>query len=327
MPAPTTSLATLRPELGSMLEFDLLMNQQGFIWNRVLPVVDVQVQSGSFGKIPLEQLLQSKETLRAGGGGYGRGNWKFIPATFATEENGWEEPVDDREAKMYANYFDAEAISAARAAYFVLENAERRAAELIYNTTTWTGGSLTTALTNEWDDAVNATPINDVLAAKRAVRAGSGLIANTLICTLTVFENLRLCSQIIDRIASSGAGSATKPRDITLGMLAQALDLDQVIVSNGLKNTANQAQTAAMSDIWSDEYAMVCKVATSNDFREPCLGRTFHWSEDGSTILGTVETYRDERIRGDVVRVRHETDELILYPEAGHLLSNVTTHA
>jgi hypothetical protein len=70
---------------------------------------------------------------------------------------------------------------------------------------------------------------------------------------------------------------------------------------------------------------MVAKIATSVDMREPCIGRTFHWTQDGSSIGGTVESYREEAIRGDVIRVRHDVDEVILYPEAGHLLSNVTT--
>jgi hypothetical protein len=37
-----------------------------------------------------------------------------------------------------------------------------------------------------------------------------------------------------------------------------------------------------------------------------------------------VESYRDEKVRGDVIRVRHDVDEIVLYPEAGHLLSNIT---
>jgi len=70
---------------------------------------------------------------------------------------------------------------------------------------------------------------------------------------------------------------------------------------------------------------MVCRVATGNDMREACIGRTFHWGQDGSSVGGTVESYRDEVVRGNVIRVRHDVDEVILYPQAGHLLSNVTT--
>jgi hypothetical protein len=70
---------------------------------------------------------------------------------------------------------------------------------------------------------------------------------------------------------------------------------------------------------------MVCRIATSNDLQDPCVGRTLHWAADGSTIGGTVESYREESKRGDVIRVRHDVDEVVLYTEMGHLLSNITT--
>jgi hypothetical protein len=70
---------------------------------------------------------------------------------------------------------------------------------------------------------------------------------------------------------------------------------------------------------------MIARIATGVDMREPGVGRTFHWSGDGSSIGGTVETYRDETVRGDVVRVRHQVQEKRLYTEAAFLLGNITT--
>ena len=70
---------------------------------------------------------------------------------------------------------------------------------------------------------------------------------------------------------------------------------------------------------------MICKTPDSNDIQEPCVGRTFHWSADGSSMGGTVETYRDETKRSNIVRVRQDTDEKVLYAATGHLLSNITT--
>lgn len=326
MPQPSSSLATLRPELSAAFqEFDLEANRRGYIGHRVLPVTNVAVQSGTFGRIPIEQLLQVRTTQRAPGSGYNRGDWKFETSSYATKENGWEEPIDDREAKMYQHYIDAEMVSTARAFDAVLSNAERRVAAMVFNPTTWTGASLTTGITNEWDDYVNATPINDVNAAVTKVWEGSGLWANALIINRHVFRNLRMCEQVTERIASSGAGSPTKQTDVTPALLAQVFDLDFIIVADGAQNTAAEGKTASISSVWSNEYAMVARIATTNDFREPCLGRTFHWAGDGSEVDGRVESYRDETVRSDIIRVRHDTDELILYKEAAHLLSNVTT--
>jgi len=307
------------------MEFDLAMDQQGFVSNRVFPVVEVAAQAGNFGKIPVEQLLQERDTKRAPGSGYARGKFTFDDAQYACMEHGAEEPVDDREAQMYADYFDAELIASARAYSSVLRNAELRVASSVFNTTTWTGSSLTTAITNEWDDASNAVPLTDVEAAVQKVYDNSGLWANALIINRKVFRNLRNCDQVVERINSSGAGDPSKASDVTEAMLSAAFDLDHIIVAGSSRNTAKEGQSASISQVWSDEYAMVCKVATSGDFREPCIGRTFHWSQDGSSIGGTVESYRDETVRSDITRVRHDVDEIVLYAEAGHLLSNATT--
>lgn len=325
MPSPSSSLATLRPDLASFFEFDLEMDRQGMIASQVFPVVDVASQSGNFGKIPLKELLEQRDTKRAPGSGYARGKFTFTPTTYACEEHGAEEPVDDREAKMYAEYFDAEVISTARAFSAVLVNAEKRVADAVFNATTF--ASYTTAITNEWDEnhKTDATPIQDVESAVQSIYDQSGLWANALIINRKVFRNLRNLDEIKDRINSAGAGDASKPSDISPQMLAQVFDLDFVLVAGASRNSANSGQTASPTQIWDSEYAMVCKVATGADMREPCLGRTFHWSEDGSSLGGTVETYRDETVRGDVVRVRHDVDEVMLYAAAGHLLSNITT--
>lgn len=315
----------MRPDLAaSFEEFNLDADRAGFIGLRALPVVEVAKKSGSFGIIPIEQLLQSPDTKRAPGSGYARGEFGFETSTFACEEHGWEEPIDDCEAAMYAEYFDHEQISAARARDFVLRNMEIRIAALIFNATTWTGSTLTTVITNEWDDAANAIPITDVKNAAATMWDNSGLWPDTLIINRKVFNNLRTCSQIIDSIRAAGAGDRALQGDINVGMLAQAFDLPKILVAGSAKNTATEG-SLTIAQIWSDEYAMVCKTANSADFREPCIGRMFHWGEDGSTIGGTVESYREEKVRGDIVRVRHDVDEKVLYVEAGHLLSNVTT--
>ncbi len=325
MPSPSSSLATLRPDLATFLEFDLESEKEGYIATEVFPMIDVASMSGTFGKIPIEQLLQQRETRRASGAGYARGSFKFETATYACEEHGAEEPIDDREAEAYAEYFDAEQISTLRAFSAVLRNAEQRVADAVFNATTWNGAALTTGITHEWDDAVNAVPATDVEAAVAKIYDNSGLWANALVINRKVFRNLRNCQSVIDRINSAGAGSPSKASDVTVDMLKAVFDLDHIIVAGTSKNTAKEGQAATPTQIWSGEYAMVCKIATSVDMREPCIGRCFHWSADGSSVGGTVESYRDEPVRANIVRVRHDVDEVVLYPQAGHLLSNITT--
>lgn len=325
MPFPSTSLATLRPDIADSLEeFDVLAERQEMVATRILPPFPVARGSGRFGRIPVEQLLQSPETMRASGSSYNRGEWSFTDDSFTCQEYGWEEPVDDRERNLYADFFEAATVSAQRAMGIILRAMESRIASQLFNATTFAGQ--TAGVTNEWDDAENATPIDDVESAVQNVYSQCGLWANALVINRKVYRNLRNASQIVDRISSSGAGNPSKPSDVTPEMLKAVFDLDYIFVAGGTENTANPGQDAAFGQIWSDEYALVCRVATkASDFREPCLGRMFHWTGDGSQVDGRVETYREEQTRSDIVRVRHDVDEKILYPEAGYLLSNITT--
>ena len=325
MPSPSASLATLRPDLAaSFMEYDLEANARNFIGHRVLRVMSVALQASPFGKIPIEQLLGNPETRRAPGSNYNRGKWTFTTDSYSTDENGWEEPIDDRQAQIYRHYFDAEMVATKRAFGFVLNNAEKRIADLIFNATTWTGASLTTAITTEWDDLANAVPVTDVEAAVRKVWDNCGLWPNALIINRHVFRNLRNCAQIIDRSKAQGFMDV-RAGNITEAQLSAVFDLPHIIVAGGAKNTAKEGQAAVIGKVWSDEYAMVARVCETDDIQEPGIGRIFHYTEDGSEVDGRVETYRDETVRGDIVRVRHDVDEKVLYTECGHLLSNVTT--
>lgn len=325
MPFPSTTLETLRPDLaGALMEFNLAADREGFIGTRVMPVFEVAEQAGVFGKIPIEQLLRTASTTRAPGAGYPRGNFEFTTASYATVENGWEEPIDRRQSRMYRNYIDAEMVATQRAYDKVLRNLEIRIADLLFNGTTWTGAALTTSVGTEWSTVADAKPQSDIMAAKQKVWDGTGLWPNAVIMNRKVFNNARRCAEIQDIIAAQGAGTGLKPSDINADMLARVFDVDMVLVAGSGENTAKKGQDASVSAIWSDEYVMVAKVATSNDIAEPCVGRVFHWGEDGSSIGGAVETYYEAQTRSDVVRVRCDTDELVLYKECAHLLSNIT---
>lgn len=321
MTAPS-STSFLRPDIGqSFEEFDLVAERMGFVGPRVLPVFDTMLQTSNFSKIPVEELLKDTKTERAPGAGYNRDKYSFEQDNYACIENGAEEPVDDRERAMYAYSFDIERISAERAMNRVLRDLEKKIAAKVFNTTTWTGSSLTTSVGTRWSTSATCTPIDDVLAAHNSVRTSSGMLPNAVIMSWNVWRLLQQCDQIVQQLIYSGTED---PKQVTTNQLAALFHVDQVIVAGGVKNTAIEGQAASISDIWTDDYVMVAKLATTNNLREPCIGRLFHFVADGSSAGGTVEQYRDESVRSDIMRVRMDYDAKIIHPQCGHLLTNIT---
>jgi hypothetical protein len=247
--------------------------------------------------------------------------WQWEPDSYATVEHGIAEPVDDREAEMYADYFDAELESAAIARADVLGGFERRVADLIQDTGTFANAAIGgTAWTQA--NVSTADPISDVETAVQAVWGACGLWPNAIVMTRPVFRNLRLIESVIDKVKFV---ERVLPGDINVGHIAAAFDLPYVFVAGGVKNAATPGQAARVASIWNDDMVWIGRVATSGRIKEPCVGRTIHWSADGSSIGGTVESYRDENRRSDMIRVRMDTDEKLILPACGRLLTNVLT--
>jgi hypothetical protein len=285
------------------------------------PPFEAAEQCGTIGIIPLKQLRQTPQTGRDNRGNYNRVGFTFQDETYATHENGLEMPIDRRRAKIYRNWFDFEVACTAITMNMVLRAYEMRIAALIQNATTFSAA--TAAVTNEWNDWPAATPLTDVQKAKLAVWYLSGIYPNAMQVNKRQFDNLRNCSQVTDKIASSGAGQSIKPADITAQILANCFDLDEIIVADSSKDSANEGQVVDIDQIWSDEYAVLFRAPKTARIEEPCLARTIHWGEDGSVIGGQIETYYEDQSRGDVSRVRHDTQERIMYKEVGYLLSNI----
>lgn len=321
MPVPSTTLTKLNPDLDTFYEFEYELMAGNYIGTRVLPIFQTQLQSGSFGKVTLESLLEhSTGTNRAPTSGYYRRQLEFTDDTYATQEHGLEELMDDREVAMYGNFFDATALATARAVNSILTAHEIRVANAVMDTGFYTGAYAQALGNGTWNGAAS-TPLADIEAAWRKHRTNTGMAPNALIINEIAFRTLREHPDVIARVEAAGSGDQARARDVNLAQLSAVLDIDRIIVGGSMQNSANPAAAASLADVWP-KHALICRVAETNDMREPCLGRTFHWAGDGSSEGGRIETYREEATRSTVVRVRHETDEKLIRQELGVMILN-----
>lgn len=317
MPGSTTSLATYRPDIpGAMEEFDLQMNEKGYIALQAAPVVEVGSPSESIGKIPLEALLQEVDTTRAPGASYkSPSDWDMATFAYATQENGLKEPIDDRTRRMYREFFDAEVMATKRIRGMVGRNLEKRVAALYHAIST------TTAAGTAWS-VVSATPMAVVETALRKIVDRTGFKPNTLILPEHKARDLRFVDEIIDRAKYNGIIDVT-PDKMNAAILAQIFDVERVIIAGARKNTANVKKTAVMASIWTADEAYLAYCNDDGDPVSPTFARIFHWGEDGSQIGGVVERYRDEDRRSDMVRCRMDTDEKVVFAELAERITGI----
>ena len=323
MPQPTSSTTIQRADLGAIAyEYMLEASQRGFIGLEIMPIFEVDDQSADYPKIPIEALIKLKATIRrTPRGNYQRGDYEFETGTYACYEYGWEEPVDEVEAKLYRRFFDAEEVAVMRAVDTVLRHQEKRIADAVMDTSNITG---TTNVTNEWSDATSATPKADVKAGIQSMRAASGLEPNQIAFSKKVFENLMVCSEIKSYLQYTSP-HLLNTFDQQKAMLALYFSLDKVLVGNAIYDSTKKKKGFSITDIWDDEYALLIRGTTTGgrDLREPTIGRTFLWTADSPANIVT-EQYEEPQTRSDIYRVRQYVDEAFVFTGAGYLLGNIT---
>jgi len=320
MARPTSATTLQRPDLGAIAyEYLLEASQRGFIGLELLPIFEVPEQSADYPVIPIESLLKLQDTKRAPRGDYGRSDYQFETGTYACEEHGWEELVDDVEAALYRRYFDAEAVATMRAVDIILRGQEARIAAAVMST-----GNIsnTSDVTIEWSTPATAVPRSDVNTAKTAMRAASGLAPNVIAMAKKNFDCLMMTAEITDAFKYTNpievGGEEAQRR-----LMAQYFGVDRILVGGAIKDSAKKGQSFTIADLWDDEYILLAAVSSGGQaLREPILGRSFLWTADSPQNIVT-EQYREEAKRSNVYRVRHNVDEAFIFTGAGYLLGNI----
>ncbi len=307
--------ATPRVDLGvAMEEYPLAREAQGFVGLEILPILPQQKRAASIPVITRESILRARNTKRAARGGYSRDEYNTNEVSYECEENGHEQAIDDTERENHASDWDSDMLAAAMAQLVVLRAQERRIAAAIFNTTTWTGASLYTDVSTDWDD-VSATIIANVEAARQKIRALTGLLPDTMVINAAKTTNFSLNTQIKD------TAKFTMPITpaVLAGYLPELFQIPRIIFAGAVKNTADEGQDLTSGDIWSGLYCWLGVTARTQSLQEAAVGRTILWDLDSPSNL-VFESYREEQTRSDIVRARQFTDEVIFDASFGHLL-------
>jgi len=309
--------ATIRGDLNSVVE-EAAGVDRWFIGHIVFPEFGVDKKSGTYVKLTKTtgELLKPGSTLREPKSSYGRILRAWESDTYDCQDRGLEEPIDDTEQKDLSRFFNAEAVAAKLTLRAVRLDHEIRVAALLMNT----GSFAATAAAVNYTQALIAT-INfpaDILAAVERVN-DSGEIADTIVMSPNVFNRIRLSTLLQNFVRGN------RPSDSTMAInaadIASAFSdagIKQVLVGRARYDSAKKGQAYVAARVWGDTYVWVGALA-GGDFTNGGAGRTIVWNAEGG--LWVTETYREENIRSNIVRVRQNTVEKVIVAGAGTLIT------
>jgi hypothetical protein len=301
------SYTTIRADIAQAV-FEGLSNKNNlFIGTEVMPVFSSDVRSGAYLKLNLgdSEALNDDALKIAAGAGYPRTSRRFTSDSFDAIEYGLEEVLPDSNRRDLDRFFDTEVNIAGMLLRQIQVSHEARVASAAFAANGLTAISASAAYT---DANITSFDVPGDVAQAKLELAKYGVLANTLIMSMPVFERIRRSAKVQNQFF--GIVPSDQSRLLSEGEVAAAVGVDRVLVGRAPKNTAKKGQVYSGGFIWSNTY-MALANTVGGDFSGGGFGRTIVWAAD-SPVPFVSETYRDEARRADVLRVRQNSAEKVI---------------
>jgi hypothetical protein len=316
--------AVSRPEISAFLE-QAQSADKFYISQKVFPVHGVEARAGRYPRIDLAKgnLMKREQTKRNSSGSYNETDQEHDWDTYDCVDRGLEQRIDDTKAKEMKSFLDLEKQEAKNVRRKCLLDFEINAAAKLMNEGNFPHTDAVVAYTEALIATMDVP--QDINAAIEQV-TGRGEDVNTIVFSHVMWNRLRR-STMLQQYLYGKLGPDTQKRLITPKDLAEAFSLDldgvslQVLVARAKYDTAPKGRaTSTLVPIWGTDYIWV-GYTKGGDYSEGGAGRTLVWEADIPSGLYATETYRDEKRRSDMVRVRTNSIEKVLNGNAGQLIA------
>lgn len=311
MPLPTVNDVHVDAILTSFSQ-RFMNNAADFVADRAFPLVRVQKASDKYFIYTASYWFRDDMTLRAPGDpfpatGYGVTTDNYLCNEYAVARYIADEIRNNADAPLDPDREAAELLAGK-----ALLRRERAFSTDFMVTGVWTTDNTTAS---DWDSA-SGVPITNMQVAKRGIKNASGLAGDTLVLGKIVQDGLETNTEITNKIQYVGR---ILPQDIR-AVLAAALDVRQVLVSDVVYESAAEGVTSALLPIIDDD-ALLIHVPENPTIYSGAAGLTFVWEGGGG--MGVVERVRDELNKRDQARIITHFDQKKVSAPLGYFWSDI----
>lgn len=215
------------------------------IADALLPAIKFSQYTGKLGGYGKGH-LRIENTVTGGKGKYRRVE-SIVRETqgFEIEGHGLEGMVTKRDYKNVIDPFDAEKDETIGLTTLLLLEKEKGLADALGSTAVITQNT-TLVGPSQFSDYTNSDPVAVFNAGKKAIRDGSGAVANCMILEYGVAEVLRYHPMLLDLLGYK----FQRPGGLTNEELARAFNVKKVYVPNCMYNSAKEGQPAVLAPVW-----------------------------------------------------------------------------
>jgi len=281
----------------------------GYLADKIAPPVPVKKESAAYWVYDKSR-FDVPESLRAPRSRYNRVEWTASRDSYACEEYGLELPIDDRERDNAAGPIDLEVDSTEIVTDMVLNNREKRVADVVLDTAVITQ-NITLSGTSQWSDKDNGVsdPVDDVKTGRQTIFDATGYRPNKLMLAYKVWEALKVHPLILERIQFSERAI------ITSAILAALFEVDEVLIGGVMRRSSQEGAVDAMTDVWGKDALLFYSEP------RPSLKRASFMYQFRNKNLRAFR-YREEDISSDVVRVTEIQAEKIVAVQLAYLMKD-----
>lgn len=312
MPNPTSSAVHVDQPLTDV-SLAFIQDASQFVAMQAFPNISVGKQSDKYFTYNRGDFSRDQAKKRAPGTESAGGGFRLNTDTYYCDVWAIHQDIDDQTMSNADAAISPEIDAAEWVAEQLMVRIESEFASTYMAGGVWdndfdgTASSPTSVEKIHWSDQTSGNPIEDVREAKGTILGNTGKEPNTLILGHEVYEALLDHPDIVDRIKYSGGVGNGNPARVNEQTLAQLFDLDRIIVSRAVKNSAEEGATDSIGFIVGKD-ALLVHSAPRPGLKTPTAGYTFTWNDylgqrNGmgmATSRLRMDALRSTRIEGEI---------------------------
>lgn len=227
----------------------------GMICEMILPQVKVVEYSGKLGKYG-KHFLRLVNTVMAGKAKAPQVDTRqYSTDGYSIEEHGLSDLVTKRD---YANVqlpFEAERDTVMALQILMFLGKEKALADALTSTSIITQNT-TLAGADQFSDYAGSDPLGVVNTAKETIYDACGVAPNKMTMDWKVANKLKYHPQLFERLGFKYRGDGSvKP--LTFQQLADAFEVEQILVAQNKYNSAAEGQTDALASVWGKHITLL----------------------------------------------------------------------